>query len=325
MVIFSGIQPTGRIHIGNYFGAVNEWVKLQEIHTCFICIVDLHAITAPYNPQDLQNRIFETAIYLVASGIDPEKSVLFIQSRVKEHSELCWLLNSITPIGDLTRMHQYKEKVKKFKKNPNAGLLNYPILQAADIFLYNTDFVPVGEDQLQHIELAREIGKRFNNKFKSKTFKIPEALINKNVRKIMSLNDPFKKMSKTSPEGCIFLDDTKEDIILKIKSATTDSDKFIKFDPNNKPGISNLILIYQAVTNKGIKDIENEFKNSNYSNFKEKVFLALNISLDKIRKEIINWRAKESQLKDLLNKNSIKAREIAEKKTFEVKKVMGLT
>src|SRR4030042_944048 len=178
MRIFSGIQPTGAIHIGNYLGALKQWVELQKGNECVFCIVDLHALTAPYNQKKLRELILEKAIAYIAAGIDPEKSIIFIQSEVKEHAELAWLLNTVTPVGDLTRMTQYKEKAKKFEKNLNAGLLNYPILMAADILLYQTEVVPVGEDQQQHVELARTIAKRFNQKF-GEIFKIPEVKLPK--------------------------------------------------------------------------------------------------------------------------------------------------
>src|SRR3990172_10865740 len=203
MRIFSGIQPTGQIHIGNYLGALKQWVALQESGECIFCIVDLHAITTPYDPESLKSSILEKAIAYLAAGIDPEKSIIFIQSHIKEHAELCWLLNTVTPVGDLLRMTQYKEKSKKFKQHLNAGLLNYPILMAADILLYQTDLVPVGKDQQQHVELARTIARKFNQKF-GRTFTEPRVSFPKAGAKIMSLLDPKKKMSKTDmPESYI--------------------------------------------------------------------------------------------------------------------------
>ena len=196
MRILSGIQPTGELHIGNYLGAIKQWLELQKNHECVFPIVDLHAITVPYNPKDLQKNIIETAISYLALGLDPEKSIIFVQSKIKEHTELSWLLNTITPLSELERMTQYKEKSRQFKKNLNAGLLNYPILMAADILLYQTDLVPVGKDQEQHLELTRVIAKKFNNRF-GKTFKDPKALIPKEGAKIMALNNPKKKMSKS--------------------------------------------------------------------------------------------------------------------------------
>lgn len=260
MRIFSGIQPTGVIHIGNYLGAVKQWVELQEKNECIFCIVDLHALTAPFNPQKLQDLILEKAIAYIAAGIEPEKSVIFIQSQVKEHAELAWLLNTVTPIGDLTRMTQYKEKAKKFEKNLNAGLLNYPILMAADILLYQTDIVPVGEDQKQHVELARTIARKFNQKF-GEIFKIPEVKLSKMGAKIMSLTQPTKKMSKSdSQESYIGLFDEPEIIKEKISKAVTDTGRIIKYNSESKAGISNLLTIYSLFSDIQIKDLEKKFK-----------------------------------------------------------------
>ncbi len=216
MRVFSGIQPTGKLHIGNYLGAIRQWIELQEKNECVFCIVDLHALTAPFDPKTLQDLILEKAIVYLAAGISPEKSIIFVQSQVKEHAELTWLLNTVTPIGDLLRMTQYKEKAKKFKENLNAGLLNYPILMAADILLYKTDVVPVGEDQKQHVELARTIARKFNQKF-GEVFKVPEVKLPKSGARIMNLIEPSKKMSKTDPiESYIGLFDTPEEIKDKI-------------------------------------------------------------------------------------------------------------
>src|SRR4030066_671451 len=195
MEVFSGIQPTGAIHIGNYLGAIKQWLELQEKNECIFCVVDLHALTVPYDTKTLQELILEKTIAYLAAGINPEKSNIFVQSQIKEHSELAWMLNTVTPVGDLLRMTQYKEKAKKFQKNLNAGLLNFPILMASDILLYKTHFVPVGEDQKQHVELARTIAKRFNQKF-GDVFKIPKATLPEMGAKIMSLKSPAKKMTE---------------------------------------------------------------------------------------------------------------------------------
>ena len=240
MRVFSGIRPTGELHIGNYLGAMKQWIELQEKNECIFCIVDLHAITTPYESKNLQKNIFELAIAYLAAGLDPEKCILFVQSQVKEHTELAWLLGTITPLGELKRMTQFKEKSKRHPEYVNAGLLNYPLLMAADILLYQTDLVPVGKDQQQHVELAREIARKFNQKF-GKTFKEPKTLLPKIGEKIMSLKNPKKKMSKTDdPEGCIGLFDEPEEIRKKIMSAVTDLGREIKYDLNKKPGISNL-------------------------------------------------------------------------------------
>ena len=232
MRVLSGIQPTGSIHIGNYLGAIKQWIKLQEKEDCIFFIADLHSLTIPYQPKDLQKNILETAISYLALGIDPQKSIFFVQSNVKEHSELCWLLNTVCPLGELERMTQFKEKSKQFStkggKDINAGLLAYPILQSADILLYKSEGVPVGKDQVQHIELTRTIARRFNQKF-GKLFPEPKSLLPKTGAKIMSLNDPRKKMSKSlGPQSYISLFEDPKEIKKKIMSAVTDTGKQIK-------------------------------------------------------------------------------------------------
>jgi tryptophanyl-tRNA synthetase len=262
MRIFSGIQPSNQLHLGNYLGAVKQWVELQEKNECIYCIVDLHALTVPYDPKKMQQLVTETAIACIAAGINPEKSVLFVQSYVPEHTELYWLLNTICPVGELERMTQYKDKSKKFKENINAGLLGYPVLQAADVLLYKGEGVPVGKDQEQHIELMRTLARKFNQKF-GQTFKEPASLILKEGSKIMSLVDPKKKMSKSDdPKSCIFLFDSPEDITKKIMSATTDSGKEVRYNITKKPGISNLLTIYSLLKGTTTQAIEKQFKNS---------------------------------------------------------------
>jgi len=269
MRVFSGIRPTGELHIGNYWGAIRQWIELQEKHDCVFCIVDLHAITTPYQPENLQKNILELTIAYLAAGVDPEKCILFIQSQVKEHSELAWLLGTFTPLGELKRMTQFKEKSKKQPEYVNAGLLNYPLLMAADILLYKTDLVPVGIDQEQHVELTRKIARKFN-KMCGGVFKMPEALLPKVGQKIMSLQNPKKKMSKTDdPLGCVGLFDEPEEIKKKIMSAVTDLGRIIKYDPLKKPGISNLLTIYSLFSGKKIKDLEKNFKGRGYEEFKK--------------------------------------------------------
>jgi len=259
MRIFSGIRPTGELHIGNYLGAIKQWLALQKRAECIFCIVDLHAITTPYEPKELQKNIKKLFIAYLAAGLNPKKSIFFIQSQIKEHSELAWLLGTITPLGELKRMTQFKEKAKKHPEYINVGLLNYPLLMASDILIYNTDLVPVGKDQQQHVELSRLIARKFNNTF-GKVFKEPKVFLAKSGAKIMSLTEPTKKMSKTdNPNSSIDLFDKAEDIRKKIMVATTDSEKIIKYDALRKPGISNLITIYSCFSNKPIKEIEKEF------------------------------------------------------------------
>jgi len=324
MRIFSGIQPTGKLHIGNYFGAIKQWVELQEKNECIFCIVDLHALTVPYDTKTLQESILEKAIIYLAAGVNPEKSIIFVQSQVKEHTELAWLLNTITPIGDLTRMIQYKEKSKKFKKNLNAGLLNYPILMASDILLYQTEIVPVGEDQKQHVELARTIARKFNQRF-GEVFKIPEAKLPKFGAKIMSLQNPKKKMSKTDfLESQIGLFDEPEEIKAKIMKAVTDTGKIIKYDEKLKPGISNLLTIYSLFSEKTIKEIEKKFKGKGYAEFKKSLSRLLIDSLEPFRRKKKELLTREVYVKEILNQGRNRAQVIAQSILQEVKKKMGL-
>lgn len=325
MRIFSGIQPTGTIHIGNYLGAIKQWIELQEKNDCIFCVVDLHALTAPFDPKKLQERILEKVITYLAAGVDPEKSIIFVQSHVKEHTELNWLLNAVTPVGDLTRMTQYKEKSKKYVQNLNAGLLNYPILMAADILLYQTELVPVGEDQVQHVELARTIAKKFNQKF-GDTFKIPEPKLPKMGARIMSLIEPAKKMSKSdSPESYVGLFDEPEAIKEKIMRATTDSGKIIKYNPKLKPGLSNLLIIYSLFSGKTMKEIEKKFKNKGYSDFKKSLAELLINYLEPFRKKRKELLSREVYLTEILEQGAKRAQIIAQSTLQEAKKKMGLT
>jgi len=324
MRVFSGIQPTGKLHIGNYLGAIKQWVELQEKNECVFCIVDLHALTVPYDPKTLQESILEKVVVYLAAGIDPEKSIIFIQSQIKEHAELTWLLNTITSIGDLTRMTQYKEKSKKFKKNLNAGLLNYPILMASDILLYQTDIVPVGEDQKQHVELARTIARKFNQRF-GEVFKIPEARIPKTGAKIMNLQQPAKKMSKTdSPETYIGLFDEPEEIKAKIMKAVTDTGKTIKYNEKLKPGISNLLTIYSLFSGKTIKELEKKFKRKGYADFKKSLSDLLINSLESFRRKKKELLTREVYVKEILEQGRKRAQILAQSTLQEVKKKMGL-
>ena len=293
--IFSGVAPSGNIHIGNYLGAIKQWVELQNIgeYQNIFCVVDEHAITVPQEPEKLRSKILEVFILYLALGIDPEKSIIFVQSSVPEHSELNWILSTITPVGELERMTQFKDKSKK-QKSVLAGLLNYPVLMAADILLYKTNLVPVGEDQLQHIEIARAIAKKFNSAFGG-TFPIPEPLLNKEGKRIMGLDDPAKKMSKSAenPNNYIALLDSPETIREKIKSAVTDSGSEIKYDAENKPAISNLLLIYSLFSGlpadrqgKSIPILEKEYAGKNYSIFKHDLAETIIESLSPIQKEI---------------------------------------
>src|ERR1051326_4188233 len=254
--IFSGAQPTGNLHIGNYLGALRNWVALQHEYDSFYCVVDLHAITLPQDPKHLAAKTREVARIYLAAGIDPKVSTIFVQSDVHEHSELAWVLNGVVRVGELERMTQYKDKAKKQTENVLAGILNYPVLMAADILLYQTDLVPVGQDQRQHLELTRDIADRFNRDF-GETFRLPDAFIPKVGAKIQALDDPSKKMSKSDENvnGSITLMDDADTIRRKFKRAVTDSGTEIRFD-QSRPAITNLLTMYQLLTGKGVEEIE---------------------------------------------------------------------
>jgi len=325
MRVFSGVQPTGELHIGNYLGAIKQWTELQEKNECIFCIVDLHAITEPYEPKEMQKRIFETAISYLAAGIDPGKSIIFVQSQIKEHTELAWLLNTICPIGELQRMTQYKEKVQQFRKSINAGLLNYPILMSADILLYKTELVPVGKDQSQHVELTRTIAKKFNQRF-GEIFIIPKVLLPKIGAKIMGLNNPKKKMSKSlGPANYIGLFDEPEIIKKKIMAAVTDPGKVIKYDPKKKPGISNLLTIFSLFSGKSIKTLEKSFKGKGYAELKKSLVNLLINSLEPFRRKRKELLSREVYVKEILNQGVKGAQTIAQSIMTEVRKKMGLS
>jgi tryptophanyl-tRNA synthetase len=321
--IFSGIRPTGELHIGNYLGAIKQWVKLQNENECFFGIMDYHAITTPFDPKEMERNIFETLIVYLAAGIDPKKSTIFVQSHVKEHTELAWILGTITPLGDLKRMTQFKEKSKKHPEYVNAGLLNYPLLMAADILLYKTDLVPVGKDQVQHVELTREIARRFNKMF-GKVFKEPKVLLSEG-EKIMSLQNPKKKMSKTDdPKGCILLFDEPEEIEKKVMRSVTDPGREIKYDPVKKPGISNLLKIYSLFTEKPIKELEEKYKGKGYEQFKKDLAKILIEKLEIFRKRKKELEKREVYLKEILKKGAERAEKIAKLTMKEVREKMGL-
>lgn len=322
MRVFSGIRPSGDIHIGNYLGAIKQWLKLQQKYECVFCIVDWHAITTPYDPKKIQNNIFELAVAYLTAGIDPQKSIFFIQSQVKEHAELAWLLGTVIPTGELFRMTQYKEKSKKLKRSASAGLLNYPILMAADILLYQTNLVPVGEDQVQHVELARDIARRFNRRF-GQTFKIPKAHVPKTTARIKSLQNADKKMSKSDdPKGCIGLFDQPEQIKKKIMNAVTDTGKEIKYDPKKKPGISNLLTIYSAFAQKTINQLEKEFQGKGYAEFKQSLAELLIKRLEPFRKA--KKQSSKAKIQKILRFGAAKARKLAQPTIIKARSNMGL-
>lgn len=322
--IFSGIQPSGNLHIGNYLGAIKQWVKLQDSgeYNNIFCVVDEHAITVPQDPKVLREKIMEVTLIYLASGIDPDKSLVFIQSHVSEHAELAWLLNTITPLGELQRMTQFKDKSKE--KGLLAGLLNYPVLMASDILLYSTEIVPVGEDQVQHVEFTRMIAKKFNNQY-GKTFKIPEASITKEGKRIMSLDDPKKKMSKSapSPKNYIAILDEPSVIRKKILSAVTDSESEVRFDEKNKPAISNLLNIYSLFSEKAIKDIEKEYEGKDYSVFKKDLAEVVIAGLSPIQTKYKELESNPSYVEKILKDGETRAKEIASKKLAEVRHNIG--
>ena len=323
MRILSGIQPTGSIHIGAYIGAVSQWKELQEKGECIFFIADLHSLTVPQEPKSFQKAVLNTAVELLAAGLNPEKCLIFVQSQIKEHTELCWLLSALTPVGELGRMTQFKEKAKQFKQNINAGLLNYPILQAADILLYQTDSVPVGKDQIQHLELTKNLARKFNQRY-GVTFRVPEALILQTGAKIMALNDPKKKMSKSQPQTCLYIFDEPDVIKKKIMMATTDLGKNVKYDPVKKPGIANLLAIFSLLGGKSIAEIEKKFKGKGYADFKKQLVELLILKLEPFRRKKKELLAREVYIKEILEQGRKRAQVLAQATMNEVRKKMGL-
>jgi tryptophanyl-tRNA synthetase len=321
--IFSGIQPSGVITLGNYIGAMRQFVELQHEYNCYFCIVDQHAITVPQDRLELRKNIRSLAALYLAVGIDPNKATLFIQSEVPAHAQAGWMLQCIAYIGELERMTQFKDK-SAGKEAVSAGLLTYPPLMAADILLYNTDIVPVGEDQKQHIELTRDLAERFNKRY-GEIFTIPEARIPKVGARIMSLADPTKKMSKSDPNKKAFitlLDDAKT-IEKKIKSAVTDSDGIIKYDKENKPGITNLLNIYSILANKSIEQLEQEYAGKGYGEFKADLAQVVIDTLKPIQEKY--YHLMESELLDqVLDEGAEKANQVANKMLKKMENAMGL-
>ena len=328
--IFSGVQPSGNLHLGNYLGAIKNFVELQnEKNTeCVYCIVDLHAITVKQDPKELRKNIRETLATFIASGLDSKKSIIFNQSSVSAHSEGAWILSCVARMGWINRMTQFKEKAGKDKEKASVGLYAYPILMAADILLYDTTHVPVGDDQKQHLELCRDIAQRFNNDFQAPNFlKVPEPLIQKHFSRIMSLKDGTKKMSKSDPSGLsrINLTDDKGEIINKIKKAKTDTMSMPNEEENlkNRPEALNLLEIYSSLSNQSIEKSKNEFSGKNFSDFKEKLSSLLVEKIEPISKEIKRLLNEEKHLDEILLEGSEKANEFASKKIKEMKKIIG--
>ena len=327
--IFSGVQPTGNLHLGNYIGAIKNFVDLQNNNNdCIFCVVDLHAVTVKQDPKVLKQNIRQTAATFLACGINPKKSIIFNQSAVSAHSELSWLLSCVARMGWLNRMTQFKEKAGKDKEKASVGLYIYPILMAADILLYDATHVPVGEDQKQHLELARDISKKFNVDFEAPNFfKIPEPLIQKNFARIMSLKDGTKKMSKSDPSDLsrINLTDTESDIINKIRKAKTDTNPFPAniSDLNSRPEIENLLGIYASLNGNKIEDLLAEFKDQNFNFFKEQLSKLIVGKISPISKQIKKLMQNTSYIDQVLRDGSEKANELSSKKLADIKKKFG--
>ena len=322
--MLSGIQPSGDLHLGNYLGAIRNWGARADNYECFYFMADLHTITVRQTPADLRRRTLEQLAQYIACGLDPEKNTLFIQSHVHQHAELGWVLNCYTMFGELSRMTQFKDKSSKHAENVNGGLFTYPALMAADILLYQPDLVPVGHDQKQHCELTRDVAQRFNGVY-GDVFKVPEPYIPETGARIMSLNAPDSKMSKSMPEGCVFMMEKPEDIQRKFKRAITDSDteNCVRFDPANKPGVANLMNIYSAVTGKSFEEIEAEFAGMGYGKFKPAVGEAVIETLTPIREEATRILKDKAYLEGVYKAGAEKASYVANKTLRKVYKKVG--
>jgi len=322
--LFSGIQPTNLTHIGNEIGALKQWVELQKSNTCLFCIVDLHAITVPQDPTQLRKDILYTAATYLAVGLDPKVCTIYVQSDVPEHAELGWILGTIARVSELERMTQFKDKSKKQKENVGVGLFTYPALMAADILLYDTTIVPVGEDQMQHVELARTLARRFNTRF-GNTFTIPHAKIQKTGARIMALDDPKTKMSKSgSAANAVALADDPDTIRKKIMRAVTDSGKGISYDPVKKPAISNLMTIYHHVTGDSLDAITSNFEGKGYGDFKKSLADAVVEYVTPIRKKILDYAKDPKELESILKRGAGAAHKRAAKKMETVRDRVGL-
>ena len=323
-IIYSGIHPSGDLTLGNYLGAVKNWAALQDEYNCYYCVVDLHAITVRQDPAMLRKRTLDVMSILIASGIDPQENTLYMQSHVPAHAELAWILNCFTYMGELSRMTQFKEKSAKAGDNINAGLFTYPALMAADILLYQANLVPVGVDQKQHLELTRDVAARFNHIY-GDVFTIPEPYIPKAGAKIMSLQEPEKKMSKSddNENAFIALLDAPEVIARKMKRAVTDSDGEIRFS-EDKPGVSNLLTIYSAITGKSIADCEKEFAGQGYGTLKQTVTDAVISELEPLQKRYQQIRTDKAFLEKVMTENAQKAAYAARKTLSKVQKKIGL-
>jgi tryptophanyl-tRNA synthetase len=322
--LFSGIQPTGMLHIGNYIGAIQQWKTMQNDYDSLFCIVDLHAITVRQSPEELRAATRRTAATYIACGINPDESTIFVQSDVSAHAELAWILNTFAYMGELERMTQYKDKKAKGETNNNAGLFTYPVLMAADILLYDTQIVPVGEDQKQHVEIARNIAQRVNGHYEKEVFVIPEPLIGKAGARIMGLDDASKKMSKSaSPMNYIALLDTPEDVRQKIMKAVTDSGSEVR-GGEDKPEFTNLLTIYSSVTGKTVTELEEQYVGKGYGDFKKELADAVISWMGPIQASITELMNDTEYLDGLLDAGAHKAAEIAVPKLQEVYDIVGV-
>lgn len=324
-IILSGIQATGRLTLGNYLGAIDNWLHMQEEYECYYMIANLHTLTVRNTPEELRENTLKILATYIAAGLDPKKNTLFIQSQVHEHAELGWILDCYTYMGELSRMTQFKDKSQKHADNINAGLFTYPSLMAADILLYKADLVPVGEDQRQHLEITRDLAERFN-KLYGNTFVVPEAYVRKESARIMGLQDPQSKMSKsaTNLNDVIFIEDEEEVIIKKFKKAVTDSENKVRFDPEGKPGVSNLMQIYSAITGKKMGEIEKKFENSGYGDFKMAVANSVVERLKPIQEKYKELLQNKEYLEKIYTQGAENARKLASKTLREVKDKIGI-
>ena len=324
-IIFSGIQPSGTLTLGNYIGALRNFSKLQDDYDCIYSIVDMHAITVRQNPADLRRRCMELAAIYIASGIDPKKSLIYCQSHVSAHAELAWVLNCFTMFGEASRMTQFKDKSAKHPDNVNGGLFTYPVLMAADILIYNADLVPVGQDQTQHLEIARDIAGRFNGIY-GDTFTLPEGYVPASGAKIMSLAEPTKKMSKsdTNVNSFILMTDDKDTIVRKFKRAVTDSDGVVRFDREAKPGVSNLMCIYSTFTGKSNDEIAAEFEGKGYGDFKLAVAEVTADALAPVQAEYARILADKAYVDEVLKSGAERASRLANRTVSKVYRKVGL-
>ncbi len=322
--LYSAVQPTNNLTIGNYLGAIKNWVRLQNDYNCFYAIANMHAITVRQNPAELRQRTLALAALFIACGIDPEKCALYVQSTVPAHAELCWVLNTFTYVGEMGRMTQFKDKSAKHADNINMGLMDYPVLMAADILLYQAAVVPIGKDQTQHLEIARDIAQRFNNAY-SPTFTVPEGVYLKSAANISDLLNPDKKMSKSAenPNGSIFLSDDRDTVIRKFKRAVTDSDGEVRYDPEKKPGVSNLLSIYSVFSDKSVADAEKEFCGRGYGEFKLAVAETVADKLAPIQAEQARLLKDKEYLDGVLLSGKNRAEYAAKKTLNKVYKKIG--